>query len=581
MPSTFSPALRLELIGNGEQAANWGNTTNTNLGTLLEQAITGVGNIAMPDANYTLISGNGISDEARNAVLVVTGTLSTTRNLVVPSSNKLYAVRNNTSGGQSILVKTSAGSGVTIANGLVQIVYCDGTNVFPVSSAVNQSTGLLVLNNPTINGFTGDTSVINVGNGQFYKDVSGNISIGGASTGAKLQIKQDQADYSYVDLINETPGGGTVFRQVVRNISNTGFTSVDFASIIGGGASINSNDTHPNNFIVFGVGASEKMRINSFGHVGIGTSIPTSPLTVKSQGVDSIAIRVLESASGVGILQFTNDPVTLERGSILVNNTGTMRLSGSVVEFSTSAARRMLIDSFGNVGIGTTSPTQKLDVVGNVNVVGNINVTGNITAGNTTPVPSGSILEFAGFSPPAGWLFCDGSQVSRSTYANLFSVIGTAYGAGDGFSTFNLPDRRNRVGIGAGSSYSRGATGGATSATTSAAGAHNHGGVTGQTALTTNQIPSHVHTGSTSVNGDHSHSLPGQTITNAPGFAGGVAYGYAGNTTGVAGAHNHSFTTNATGGNQGHSHSISTEGNHTHTVSTLPPYLASNYIIKT
>ena len=91
MPSTYSPALRLELLGNGEQAANWGNTTNTNLGSLLEQAITGVGNIVMADADYTLISGNGISDQARNAVLVITGTLSATRNVIVPTSNKFYA----------------------------------------------------------------------------------------------------------------------------------------------------------------------------------------------------------------------------------------------------------------------------------------------------------------------------------------------------------------------------------------------------------------------------------------------------------------------------------------------------------
>lgn len=148
MPSTFSPALRLELIGNGEQAANWGNTTNTNLGTLLEQAITGVGNITMANANYTLVSGNGVSDEARNAVLVIASgvSLTATRDVIVPTSKKFYAVRNDTTGSQSILVKTSAGTGVTLANGFTQLMYCDGTNVVAATSSFNATTNTTSVN---------------------------------------------------------------------------------------------------------------------------------------------------------------------------------------------------------------------------------------------------------------------------------------------------------------------------------------------------------------------------------------------------------------------------------------------------
>lgn len=149
MPSTFSPALRLELIGNGEQAANWGNTTNTNLGTLLEQAITGVGNITIPtNAGLTLFSSNGALDDARNAVLVVTSgvSLTATPNLIVPTSNKFYAVRNATTGGQSILVKTSAGTGVTLANGFTQLMYCDGTNVVAATSSFNAATNTVSVN---------------------------------------------------------------------------------------------------------------------------------------------------------------------------------------------------------------------------------------------------------------------------------------------------------------------------------------------------------------------------------------------------------------------------------------------------
>lgn len=66
------------------------------------------------------------------------------------------------------------------------------------------------------------------------------------------------------------------------------------------------------------------------------------------------------------------------------------------------------------------------------------------------PVPTGSITAFGGSSAPGGWLTCDGSAVSRTTYASLFSVISTTYGTGDGSTTFNLPDLRSRTPIGTG-----------------------------------------------------------------------------------------------------------------------------------
>jgi hypothetical protein len=128
MASTYSTSLKLTLMGDGDQAGLWGQTTNTNLGTLLEQAITGVTSITMSDANYTLTSFNGVSDEARNAVLVVTGTNNAVRDLIPPVVEKLYTVVNNTTGGYAIRVIGASGTGVNIPNGATCLVYCDGTN---------------------------------------------------------------------------------------------------------------------------------------------------------------------------------------------------------------------------------------------------------------------------------------------------------------------------------------------------------------------------------------------------------------------------------------------------------------------
>jgi hypothetical protein len=130
MATTYSPSLKLSLIGDGEQSGIWGQTTNNNLGTLLEQAITGVTSVVMADATYTLTNFNGVPDESRNAVLVVSGTNNGVRDVVPPLVEKLYTVVNNTTGGYAIRVIGATGTGVNIPNGTACLVYCDGINFY-------------------------------------------------------------------------------------------------------------------------------------------------------------------------------------------------------------------------------------------------------------------------------------------------------------------------------------------------------------------------------------------------------------------------------------------------------------------
>ena len=138
MASTYSTNLKIELITTGEQTNTWGTTTNNNLGTAIEQAIVGYGNPNFSsDADLTIsLSNSNATQIARNFVLNVTssGSLSSTWNLIVPTIEKPYLIQNNTTGGQSIVVKTSGGPGVTVPNGQSVFVYTDGTNVV---SAIN------------------------------------------------------------------------------------------------------------------------------------------------------------------------------------------------------------------------------------------------------------------------------------------------------------------------------------------------------------------------------------------------------------------------------------------------------------
>ena len=171
MATTYSTSLKLALIGDGDQAGIWGQTTNTNLGTLFEQAITGVQSITMLDANYTLTNFNGVTNEARNAVLVVTGTNSAIRDLIPPVVEKLYTIVNNTTGGYAIRVIGGSGTGVSIPNGATCLVYCDGTNF------VNGLSG--AAGNFSISGALSVTSTTNLSAALSY----GGVTLANAVTG--------------------------------------------------------------------------------------------------------------------------------------------------------------------------------------------------------------------------------------------------------------------------------------------------------------------------------------------------------------------------------------------------------------
>jgi microcystin-dependent protein len=163
-------------------------------------------------------------------------------------------------------------------------------------------------------------------------------------------------------------------------------------------------------------------------------------------------------------------------------------------------------------------------------------------------IPVGGLMPYAGATSPEGWLLCDGSAINRTTYANLFALIGTTYGSGNGTTTFNVPDMRSRIPMGAGAgtgltSRALAATGGAESVV-----------------IASGNLPTHVHsvdppnTTSGNDNTEHTHSIdPPNTGSgtvssdHAHGFSTGDHYH---GVTGNSGAHEHRlyFVTDAGSG---------------------------------
>ena len=194
--------------------------------------------------------------------------------------------------------------------------------------------------------------------------------------------------------------------------------------------------------------------------------------------------------------------------------------------------------------------------------------------------PAGVMLHFAGAAAPTGWLICDGTAVSRATYPSLFSAVGTTYGAGDGSTTFNLPDTRGRVIASkhtSGTFQTLGATGGEETHTTTVneMPSHNHGGVTGNTQPTAgNDSPDHTHQTSVTVNDNNGASgiiggltrVAGKGITVGEGTAG-LAFASGGRSA----FHSHTISS--------HSHTVSSQGGGA-AHNNLQPYIVFNHIIR-
>ena len=131
MASSYSTDLKLEIQVTGENAGTWGDITNTNL-VILQQAIAGFESIAVnATTGHTFTFTNGATSDGKNAVVNLTGTLSSNVNVVVPDSiEKVYLVNNQiTHGVSTVTFKTSSGTGIKLAQGNRYVLYSDATNV--------------------------------------------------------------------------------------------------------------------------------------------------------------------------------------------------------------------------------------------------------------------------------------------------------------------------------------------------------------------------------------------------------------------------------------------------------------------
>jgi hypothetical protein len=456
MASTYSTSLKITLIGDGDQTGTWGQTTNTNLGTLLEQAIVGQTTIIMANADYTLTNLNGATDEARGAVLILTGNQNATYSVIVPAVPKLYMVFNNLNSSATAYIKPSGGSTFQVPNGRTMYLYTNGSTFFAldyVSYAQNIVAGGTIttgaincasltssgaISGTTIGGTTITASTQFSGPGTGITGTAAGLSIGG--TALNITASSNTSLTSLANLVTVGTITSGTWSGSFGAVSGANLTNITGANVTGTVANATTAATVSTTVASGAVGTTQTAGDNS-------TKIATTAYvaTAVNNATSTLGTMATQNANNVAITGGTINGVTGTNAGMTVGTATTATTATSATSATTAtniaggAANRVPYQSGAGATTFVAAPT----------------------VANTALTWNGSALAWATPPTASSWAYFQGGNGNTAgTILGSYNVSSiTVNGTGDFTLNFTTAlSNANYALVGAGQFDSTGAT---------------------------------------------------------------------------------------------------------------------------
>jgi hypothetical protein len=405
MPSTYTTNGGIELPANGEQSGTWGETINDNM-SIIDRLTNGVGSISLSGTTHTLTTTDGTLSDGQYNVLVLGGSPSGTNTITISPNDgeHVYIVKNIS--GQTATFTQGSGASISVLNNTTKIIYADGAGA---GAAVVDITGALDLGSLIIAGTSVTATAAEL---NFVDGVTSNVQTqlntkaplasptftgtvtanGGAvfnESGADVDFRVEsdtdanalfvQGSDGFVGIGTSSPAallhvaksddGGTVEIILENSFTNAGSSTDEYTQIQGrfGGYDASYILTGKEgdfttaelrkSYLAFSTrtattGITEKVRIDSSGNVGIGTSSPAHVLHLASSAPN---LRIEDTDGGYA-------DINVDAGSIELRSDQGNTQATSTLKMFVDGSEAMRIDSSGRVGIGTSSPDALLHV---------------------------------------------------------------------------------------------------------------------------------------------------------------------------------------------------------------------------